>query len=135
MRALGRTLVVVPRVFAADLGREHGFSTSEYSVLMALSESAEGRLRMGELARAAGLTLGAVTRIAKLLESKGWVERRPSEEDGRGHDALLTPVGVERLEALGPAYVASARRRVLDKLAGLDLAACTQALTRISDDA
>lgn len=134
LRALARTVVFVPRVLEADLGRVHGLSTSEFFALMHLSETPAGRLRMGDLAMQSALTLGAVTRVVKLLEAKGLVERRPSPTDGRGHEAVLTAAGRDRLAAVRPAQVASARRRVLDKLEGLDLDACTAVLSRIVQD-
>lgn len=131
LRALGRVLVVVPRVLEADLRREHGLTTSEFFVLMHLAEVPTGRLRMGDLVAVTGLTAGAVTRVVKLLEEAGLVERRRTETDGRGHEAALTAAGHARLEALRPAHVAIARRRVFDELAGVDLPAFAEALARI----
>lgn len=134
LHALARMLVYVPRVFEADLGRPHGLSSSEFFCLMHLSESPAGRLRMGDLAALSGLTLGAVTRVVKLLEGKGLVERNPSPDDGRGHEAALTRAGHGRLAEIRPAQVASVRRRLFAKLEGLDLPAATDLLSRISRD-
>jgi DNA-binding MarR family transcriptional regulator len=134
VRALARVVIYIPRVFEADLGRAEGFSTSEFFALMHLSESPGGRLRMGDLAARSALSLGAVTRVVKVLESKGLVERRPSPSDGRGYEAVLTEPGCSRLGQVRPAQVASVRRRVFDKLAGIDLQACTDLLSRISQD-
>ena len=134
LRALARALVFVPRVFMADLGRAHGLSTSEYFALMHVSEAPQGQLRMGDLAAATALSLGAVTRVVKLLEGKGLLERRPSTSDGRVHEAVLTEAGYERLARAEPAHVASVRRRIFDKLDGLDLRTCATVLSRISQD-
>lgn len=134
MRALAQVVVYIPRAFAADLGRTHGFGMSEYFTLMHLSESPGARLRMGDLAAESALSLAAVTRVVTALEAKGLVERRPSPSDGRGHEAVLTEAGRSRLGQVRPAQVASVRRRVFDKLAGLDLEACTEALSRIGRD-
>lgn len=134
LRALARTLVFIPRAFEADLGRAHGLSTSEYFALMHMAEAPNGRLRMGELASATALSLGAITRVVKLLEGKGLLERRPSVEDGRVHEAFLTDAGHARLAQARPAHVASVRRRIFDKLDGLDLRVCAEALSRISTE-
>jgi DNA-binding MarR family transcriptional regulator len=134
MRALARVVVYIPRVFEADLGRDQGFSTSEYFALMHLSEAPGGRLRMGDLSTRTALSLGAVTRVVKALEDKGLAERRQSPADGRGHEAVLTEAGRSRLGQVRPVHVASVRRRVFDKLSGIDLAACTDALARIGQD-
>jgi DNA-binding MarR family transcriptional regulator len=134
LRALGRTLVFLPRAFMSDLGQEHELSMSEFFTLMHLSETPGGRLRMGDVAAATALSLGAVTRIVKLLEGKGLVERRPSVADGRVHEAVLTEAGSQRLNEARPAHVASVRRRIFDKFAGVDVAMCTTALLRMSEE-
>jgi DNA-binding MarR family transcriptional regulator len=132
LRALGRSLVFLPRVFIADLGREHDLSMSEFFTLMHLAETPDKRLRMGDVAAATALSLGAVTRIVKLLEGKGLVERRPSTTDGRVHEAVLTGAGRRRLNEALPAHLASVRRRIFDKLDGIDMSMCTTALSRMS---
>ena len=134
LRQLARCLVYVPRVFMADLGREHGLSTSEYFTLMHVSEAPEGRVRMGDLASSTALSLGAVTRVVKVLVGKGLLERRPSADDGRGYEAVLTPAGLSRLALARPAQLASVRTRIFDKLEGVDLRAGTLMLARMCDD-
>lgn len=134
LRALARTLVFLPRAFIADLGREHELSMSEFFTLMHLSESPQRRLRMGDIAAATALSLGAVTRLVKLLEAKGLVERVPSAADGRVHEAVLTQGGQLRLDLARPAHEESVRRRIFDRLDPADLRTCTAALLRISDD-
>ncbi len=134
LRALARVLVFVPRVFASDLGREHGLSMSEFFTLMYLSESGGGRLRMGDLAARSSLTLGAMTRVVKLLEGKNLVARVPGVTDRRACEAVLTDFGRTRLMEMRPVLVASARRRIFDTFDGIDLRACTAALSRITED-
>lgn len=134
LRALVRVVIYIHRTFDADLGRAEGFSMSEYFVLTYLAESPGHRRRMGDLAAHTALSPGAVTRVVKLLEAKGLAEREPSALDGRGQDAVLTERGRLRLDQVRPAQLAGARRRVFDKLAGGDLAACTEVLNRIGQD-
>ncbi len=134
LRALARIVIYVPRTFEADLGRAEGFRTSEYFVLMHLSEAPGRRLRMGDLAAHTALSPGAVTRVVKVLEAKGLAERQLSALDGRGHDAVLTERGRLRLDQVRPAQLASVRLRIFDKLAGANLAACTEVLNRIGQD-
>lgn len=134
LRALARVLVFLPRAFIADLGREHGLSLSEFFALMHLSDTPEGRLRMGDLAAQTALSLGAVTRVVTLLEGKGLVDRVPSDADGRVHEAVLTDAGRVRLAEARPGHVASVRHRIFDKLGDIDLQMWTTALSRISED-
>jgi DNA-binding MarR family transcriptional regulator len=134
LQALARVAIYLPRNFDADLGRAEGFPMSEYTVLMDISEAPGRRLRMGDLAAHTALSPGAVTRVVKVLEAKGLAERQTSADDGRGQDAVLTERGRRRLDQMRPAHVSSARLRVFDKLAGADLATCTDVLNRICQD-
>jgi DNA-binding MarR family transcriptional regulator len=134
LRALGRVLVFLPRVFMSDLGHEHDLSMSEFFTLMHLAETPGKRLRMGDVAAATALSLGAVTRVVKLLEGKGLVERRPSAADGRVHEAILTGAGRQRLDEALPAHLASVRSRIFDKFDGIDVSMCTTALSRMSEE-
>ena len=118
----------LPRVFIADLVREYDLQ-SEFFTLLCLAENPQKRLRMGDVAAATALSLGAVTRVVKLLEGKGLVERRLSAADGRVHEAVLTQVGHQRLDQARRGHEESVRRPIVDKLAGVDLRTCTVATT------
>jgi len=131
LRALARVLVTLPRVLEEDLLRDGRMSTSEYFVLVHLSEAASRRLRMSDLARAAALSLSGITRVVQRLEAAGLVRRERSPEDGRGWFAVLTPTGLARLEETWPAHLGSTRRRLFDHLAGVDLAPVTAALDAV----
>lgn len=127
LRALARVLVTLPRVLEEDLLRDGRMSTSEYFVLVHLSEAPGHRLRMSDLARAAALSLSGITRVVQRLGAADLVRRERSPEDGRGWFAVLTPAGHARLEATWPAHLGSTRRRLFDHLAGVDLAPVTAA--------
>ncbi|TDC21004.1 MarR family transcriptional regulator [Streptomyces sp. 8K308] len=78
----------------------------------ALGELAqEGRLRQVELARRLRLTKSTVSRLVGQLTARGWVERAPAPDDGRGVVLRLTPAG-ER--AAG--NLAAARREKFSRL-------------------
>jgi DNA-binding MarR family transcriptional regulator len=134
LRALARAMVLLPRTFVADLGREHGLSMSEYFTMMYVSEAPQQRLRMGDLAEATALSLPAVTRVVTLLEGKGLLVRTQSTADRRGRDVALTDVGRERLAQAQPAQVASVRRRIFNHLDGVDLRMATAVLSRLGED-
>lgn len=131
--ALVRTFVALPRALDADLRRDEGIASSEYLALLYLAQAPAGRLRMGELAAATGLSLAATTRVVGVLESGGLVERQPCATDRRGLDAVLTEAGRRRFHEVWPAHVASLRRHVFDRLEGVDIEHCTAALRRIAD--
>ena len=128
MRALGRLMLVMPRVLDADLQQEQRLSLSEYSVLRHLSESTHGAMRMNELAAACDMSMSGMTRLAAKLEGQGHLKRIRCERDARGLNAVLTDSGRERLRQAWPTHLASARRHIVDHLEGLDLGRLATAL-------
>ena len=121
MRAMGRLMLVMPRMLDADLERDQRMSLSEYSVLRHLSEAEHRRMRMSELAAACDMSLSGMTRLAAKLESQGHLQRTPCERDARGLNAVLTEAGLTRLQEAWPAHLASVRRRIFDHLESTDL--------------
>jgi DNA-binding MarR family transcriptional regulator len=78
----------------------------------ALGELAqEGELRQVELARRLRLQKSTVSRLVGQLTSRGWVERAPAPEDGRGVVLRLTPAGRNAAHRL-----ADARREKFSRL-------------------
>ena len=126
-RSLMRALVVVPRVLDEDLDGVERLSVNQYTILMFLSEAPGRQLRIGDLAETTSLTISGITRLVNRLAVEGLVERRRCEDDGRGFYAVLTQRGFERLERAYPTHLASARRQVMDHLAGFDLDALAEA--------
>lgn len=133
-RALMRLLIVLPRVLDSDMEEAGGLSSSEYVVLMHLSEAPGRALRMIVLADRARLTQGGATRVVERLCRAGLVSRRRSDEDGRGQVAVLTDDGFAQLEATYPGHLASVRRHVFSQLKGVDLDVLTDAIGRIAAD-
>jgi DNA-binding MarR family transcriptional regulator len=132
VRALGRAILVLPRLMDADLVREQGLALNEYMALVYLSEAPERRMRMHELSVAAELSMSGMTRIVNRLEADGLVVRVRCEEDARGWNAVLTDAGLDRLQHAYPSHLASVRRRVTDHLAGMDLTRLAQVLERFA---
>ncbi|MQY34696.1 hypothetical protein SRB17_26660 [Streptomyces sp. RB17] len=132
VRALGDVMTALPRAVDADMIRDGGLRLSEYTPLMFLSEAPDSRMRMSELAAACNLTLSGMTRVVIRLEKRGAVQRVRCDEDLRGWNAVLTEEGLARLREAWPVHLASVRRRVLDNLAGHDLAQLATALRHIA---
>ncbi|GAA3903404.1 MarR family winged helix-turn-helix transcriptional regulator [Actinoplanes auranticolor] len=128
IRALGRLMLVMPRVLDADLQQEQRMSLSEYSVLRHLSETEHGRMRMNELAAACDMSMSGMTRLAAKLESQGHLRRVRCENDARGLNAVLTDSGLERLREAWPTHLRSVRSHIMDHLEGLDLRRLATAL-------
>jgi DNA-binding MarR family transcriptional regulator len=113
---LVRLLTALPQSLDTQLREEAGISHLYYQVLVMLSASPDGALRMTEIARTTGMSLSRLSRAVASLEERGWVERRPCPDDRRGQVAHLLPPGRRALEAAAPGHVAEVRRRVFDHL-------------------
>jgi DNA-binding MarR family transcriptional regulator len=65
------------------------------------------------------------------METRGLVERRECQEDGRGAFVGITPLGQRTIERAAPDHVAAVRRYFIDQLGEDGLAALEQALERL----
>jgi DNA-binding MarR family transcriptional regulator len=81
------------RELDAELSREHDMPLSSYEVLLFLNDSADGRMRMSELADSALLSRSGLTRLVDRLERQGLLKRERCESDARGWFAEITPEG------------------------------------------
>jgi DNA-binding MarR family transcriptional regulator len=99
----------------AQLQRDSGISHFEYQVLAMLSEAPGREVRMSRLAGLANGSLSRLSHVVSRLERRGWVRRRPDDDDGRYTLAVLTDAGWEKVVA-APGHVQEARRLVLDPL-------------------
>lgn len=109
----------------------HGVSLGEYELLSMLSEAPGGRMRMSALADLIVQSRSRVSHTATRLERKGWVERVPSREDGRGVELALTGDGRARLGELAPIHVESVRAAFLDHLTREELLVHGELMRRV----
>src|SRR5881397_2588604 len=93
--SLARLVFKLPGVLDFQLQRDSGLTHFEYLVLAGLSESPGSSRRMSDLAEFANGSLSRLSHVVKRLENRGFVERRPAEEDGRITVATLTDTGWE----------------------------------------
>ena len=108
--------LLLPDRLSRDLMEQADISLADYEILVYLSESAERRLRMSELA---DLTLSSRSRLSHQIDRltrAGLVDRQPCSEDRRGAFAVLTPAGWDFLVATAPAHVESVREHLVDVL-------------------
>jgi DNA-binding MarR family transcriptional regulator len=85
----------------------HGLSVVEFTVMDALSRQDGWHLRMAQLARAAGLSPSAATRLVNRLEERGLLTRILCADDRRGIYTELTPAGRKTLTRTRPAHDAA----------------------------
>ena len=131
-RALMRVVLTLPRHLDGDMRRATGLSSSEYTVIMNLSEAREGQLRMADLANATGLSASRTTRVVDDLQKRGLVTRRTSSADARSFLAELTPQGLRKLKSSWPSHLSSVRSRVLEHIDPRTLADAAKALGAVA---
>ncbi|WP_329529943.1 MarR family transcriptional regulator [Streptomyces sp. NBC_01450] len=132
LRALGRVMSFLPRTVDADMLEEQPISSTEYMVLVHLSEAPHNQMRMSDLANMCGLSLSGMTRVVNRLQSQSLVLREKSPDDGRAWLAVLTSSGWTQLKQAWPTNLASVRRHVFSRLEGCDIAAAVEVLERIA---
>ncbi|MEO7061513.1 MAG: MarR family winged helix-turn-helix transcriptional regulator [Lapillicoccus sp.] len=106
----------LPNSVGAQLTRDADLSLFEYSTLAFLSEQPDRTLRMSQLAAMANGSLSRLSHVARRLEAKGYIVRRPLPEDGRTTIAVLTDTGFDAIVAAAPAHVRHVRSILYDIL-------------------
>jgi DNA-binding MarR family transcriptional regulator len=91
--------MTLPAAIDSDLQRNAGLTFYDYLVLASLSESADETLQMSDLARRANSSLSRLSHVISRLENRGWVVKRPCENDRRASTVVLTAAGGEKIRA------------------------------------
>jgi DNA-binding MarR family transcriptional regulator len=133
-RGMLRAHADLTREMDAELRARHGITLSAYELLMLLGEAPRRRLRVSELSAATLLTLSGVSRMVDRLARAGLVEREACEEDGRGAEVALTPVGRGRLRAARASHLADVRLRFLSRFRDDELEAMAGFWRRLGAD-
>ena len=99
-----------------ELQDDAGLSTQDYEVLVHLTDSPEGRMRVTDLARLLQWERSRVSHHVTRMESRRLVQRVECAEDGRGAFVVITPQGRAAIEQAAPGHVNTVRRLVFDAL-------------------
>lgn len=124
---------MLPRALDAQLQRDAGLSHAAYVVLAMLSESPTRRRRMSDLARRANQSQSRLSHTVARLEARGWVQREPVPEDGRGAVAVLTDAGWDVVRAVAPGHVDAVRSLLFDDMSAEDTACFRRVLESVVD--
>jgi len=114
-----------------SLAEESGLSMPDYEVLVALTDTPEGRVRMAALADLLEWERSRLSHHIRRMEARGLVERRECQEDGRGAFVGITPLGQRTIERAAPGHVSAVRRHFIDQLGEDGLDALDRALGRL----
>jgi DNA-binding MarR family transcriptional regulator len=119
MRAWRGWLVMSDRLrsqIARDLQSDSGLSDADYMVLVELSEAADHRVRMTDLAARLDWSKSRLSHQVGRMEARGLLRREECPSDGRGAFAVLDDRGLAEIQEAAPMHVASVRRHLIDLL-------------------
>ena len=130
-----RGLLAMTSQLQSRLNRElqaaSGLSLADYDVLVALSESPGGRLRVFELGRDLAWEQSRLSHHLARMQRRGLVGREECEDDRRGAFAVVTAAGRRSLEMAAPGHVHAVRELVFDGLTGDDVSALEDLTHRV----
>ncbi|WP_375432941.1 MarR family winged helix-turn-helix transcriptional regulator [uncultured Friedmanniella sp.] len=128
---LARLMTKLPTALDAQLERDADLNYFEYIVMAMLSERDDRTLRMSQLAALTNASLSRLSHVAKRLESRGFVRREPDPDDGRYTKAVLTDLGLTKVEDSAPGHVTAVRALVIDALTPTQLRQLSEAVDAI----
>ena len=101
---------------ARQLAADSGLSYGDYVVLVALTDRADGRMRVFELARDLGWEKSRVSHHIARMVGRGLVTKEPCVSDRRGAFVAVTAQGRNEIAAAAPGHVDAVRRLFVDRL-------------------
>jgi DNA-binding MarR family transcriptional regulator len=110
-----------------------GLTNNDYEILVNLSESADQRMRMSDLAAATLQSKSRLSHQITRMENAGLVRRENCESDRRGLYAVLTDEGIATMQRVAPHHVASVRKHFIDLLTPEALADLRESLTPVAE--
>lgn len=131
-----RTYLDVTRLLTYQLEKDlqpFGLTLNDYEILVNLSESAERRMRMSDLAAATLQSKSRLSHQITRMESAGFVRRENCESDRRGLYAVLTEQGAETMRKVAPHHVASVRKHFIDMVPPEALADLRASLSPVAE--
>jgi DNA-binding MarR family transcriptional regulator len=132
-RAYIRLAKMLMRQLDRDL-HAFGLSTSDYEILVELSESPGGRLRMTELADLTAQSRSRLSHQVARMEARGLIQRDACDGDKRGTFAVISPRGLAIMERVAPSHVDSVRRNFIDQLSPEHLTVLSEAFQPALDN-
>jgi DNA-binding MarR family transcriptional regulator len=113
--------MTLPSAMDSDLQRNAGITLYEYLVLASLSEAPDGMLQMSDLAHRANSTLSRLSHLITRLEKRGWVIKRPCENDRRASTVVLTAAGTKKIHSAAPGHARLVQQLVVQPLTAAQL--------------
>lgn len=108
---------------ASRLQSESSLSPGDYSVLLALSEATEQRMRSSELAAHISWERSRLSHHLGRMERRGLIRRKECATDSRGAEVVLTPTGADAFRCASIPHLRAIRELFVDALTSEQLVA------------
>ncbi len=118
-------------VLQRDMQEDAGLSSPDFEVLVHLTDTPIGRVRVTDLASELLWERSRVSHHVTRMERRGLVRRVECAEDGRGAWVEITAEGRTAIEKAAPAHVEAVRRLVFDALSAEEVDTLTTLVGRI----
>lgn len=119
------------RVLHRELIADAGLSSSEFAVLVSLSETPTGALRARNLCRELGWDRTRLSHLVGRMERRGLVCRRACADDARGSVVEITDDGRRVITDAAPAHAQAVRKYLVDLLGDDEMATITEVFERV----
>jgi DNA-binding MarR family transcriptional regulator len=116
-----RLNALLPAALHRELQADAGLSLPDFDVLVHLTDTADGRVRVSDLAQALQWEKSRVSHHVTRMERRGLVRREECPDDARGAFVVVTPAGRAAIEQAAPGHVRAVRHLIFDQLTGPEL--------------
>lgn len=103
------------------LQADSGLSLQDFDVLVHLTDTTEGKVRVSTLADALSWERSRLSHHIRRMECRGLVERQECPDDGRGAFVVLTPPGRTAINRAAPGHARTVKHLVFDSLTDQEL--------------
>lgn len=126
-----RVGALLPGELHRELQADAGLSFPDFDVLVQLTDTDEGRVRVSDLARCLNWERSRVSHHVARMEKRGLVRREECADDGRGSFVVLTDAGRTAIEQAAPGHLRTVRRVFFDGLDAEESAVLERVLDRL----
>lgn len=126
-----RLNALLPGVLHRELQANADLSLPDFEVLVTLTDTPEGRVRVTDLARELNWERSRVSHHVTRMQRRGLVERSECDDDGRGAWVVLTGHGRSAIERAAPGHAATVRRLIFEDLTPQELKAMSGVIDKV----
>lgn len=104
----------LPAALHRQLQADSGLSLQDFDVLVHLTDTTEGKVRVSTLADTLKWERSRLSHHIRRMEGRGLVQREECPDDGRGAFVVVTPAGRTAIHRAAPAHAQTVKHLVFD---------------------